>query len=160
MIEAFGVPLLNSDGVPRNDMWSKIWERITRLRGEIYLLPGVSIARQFTSLYQIEVDAFGSRVKSSEAFICFPLLILQKDKNIKKTRGIRSLLKRHVQMWNEGLFEELVSEAERCDRKLPNSSGKMDGDKEAKIFSSLILQGRLRSSSIYHGKTGRWGNAC
>ena len=63
------------------------------------------------------------RVKSSEAFICFPLLILQKDKNIKKTRDIRSLLKRRMQMWNEGLFEELVSEAERCDRKLPNSSG-------------------------------------
>ena len=148
MIEAFSVPLVNSDGGPCNDMWSTIWERITRLRGKIYSLPRGSIARQFTSLYQIEVEAFGSRVKPSEAFICFPLLILQKDKNIKKTRDIRSLLKRRMQMWNEGLFEELVSEAERCDRKLPKSSaaGKMDDDKEAKNFSSLILQGRLREA--------------
>jgi hypothetical protein len=40
MIQAFGVPLLNTDGGPRNDFWGKIWERVIRLRGKQYRLPG------------------------------------------------------------------------------------------------------------------------
>ena len=105
-----------------------------KTKGKFYFLRGGSIASQFTLLYQIEVDAFGSRVKSSEAFICFPLLILQKDKNIKKTKDIRSLLKRRMQMWNEGLFEELVSEAERCDRNYQILLVKWMMIKKLKIF--------------------------
>ena len=49
-------------------------------------------------------------------------------------------------MWKTGLFLELVKEAEQCDRKLPKSSGEMSSDKESKIFSDLILQGRLREA--------------
>ena len=33
-------------------------------------------------------------------------------------------------MWTEGLFEDLIKEAEQCDRKLPNSSGKMSEEEE------------------------------
>ena len=36
MIEAFGVALLNLDGIPRNDTWGKIWERMTKLKGKLY----------------------------------------------------------------------------------------------------------------------------
>ena len=49
-------------------------------------------------------------------------------------------------MWKEGLFLELVREAELCDRNLPKSSGEMTSEKESKIFSDLILQGRLREA--------------
>jgi hypothetical protein len=38
-------------------------------------------------------------------------------------------------------MRELIKEAEDCDRKLPQSSGKMSDEQEAKIFSNLILQG-------------------
>ena len=146
MIQAFGVPLLNSDGFQRQDMWDKIWERITRLRGKLYTLPGGAIAKQFISIYEKEIDAFSKGDKKSEVFICFPSLILQKDKNIKKTKDIRILLKRRLQMWTNGFFENLCDEAERCDKKLPKSSGKMSEDQEEKIFSALILQGRLREA--------------
>ena len=78
--------------------------------------------------------------------LCFPALILQKDKNVKKTNEIRKLLKRGMNMWKEGLFLDLIREAEQCERKLPNSSGVMTSEKVTKIFSDLILQGRLREA--------------
>jgi len=28
--------LLNLDGIPRNDTWGKIWERMTKLKGKLY----------------------------------------------------------------------------------------------------------------------------
>ena len=92
------------------------------------------------------MSAFGDGNKKSEAFVCFPALILQKDKNVKKTNEIRKLLKRRMSMWKEGLFLDLIREAEQCDRKLPNSSGVITSEKEIKIFSDLILQGRLREA--------------
>ena len=49
-------------------------------------------------------------------------------------------------MWKDGLFFELIREAEQCDRNLPKSSGKMNEEREAKNFSDLILQGRLREA--------------
>ena len=69
MIEAFGVPVLNSDGVPHNNKWSKIWGRITKLRGENLLTTRRLYCKTAHFIYQIEVNAFGLRVKSSEVFI-------------------------------------------------------------------------------------------
>jgi hypothetical protein len=146
MIKAYGSPLLNSDGPPRIDAWGKIWERITRLRGKLYNLPGGSISKEFISLYSKEIDSFVSGSTKSESFICFPSLILQKDKSVRKTKDIRGLLRRRMQMWKNGHFNELLNEAEHCNNKLPQSSGKMDRDQETKVFSNLILQGRLREA--------------
>ena len=146
MKQAFGVPLLNSDGKPRDDQWGKIWERLTKLRGKLYTLPGGATAKRFISLYEREINAFVDGQRNSESFVCFPSLILQKDKNFKKTKDIRSLLKRRMTMWDNGQFDELIKEAEQCDRKLSQSSGKMNVDQEAKVFSSLIMQGKLREA--------------
>ena len=71
MIEAFGVPVLNSDGVPHNNKWSKIWGRITKLRGENLLTTRRLYCKTAHFIYQIEVNAFGLRVKSSKVFISF-----------------------------------------------------------------------------------------
>jgi hypothetical protein len=146
MKQAFGVPLLNSDGNPRDDQWGKIWEKLTKLRGKLYTLPGGAIAKRFISLYESEINAFVDGKRNSEAFVCFPSLILQKDKNFKKTKDIRNLLKRRMIMWEKGQYDELLKEAEHCDRKLPQSSGRMNADQEAKIFSNLIMQGKLREA--------------
>ena len=146
MIEAFAHPLLNSDGRPRDDLWGQVWERITKLRGKLYSLPGGAIAKEFISCYDEEVNAFAEGSKTSESMICFPTLMLQKDKHVKKTNEIRQLLKRRLKLWKAGLFLELVREAEQCDRNLPKSSGEMTSEKESKIFSDLILQGRLREA--------------
>lgn len=118
MIEAYGVPLLNSDGRTRDDLWGKIWERVTKLRGKLYSLPGGAIAKEFINVYDGEVSSFAEGLKTSESFVCFPSLIMQKDKNVKKTCEIRKLLKRRLQMWKDGLFLELIREAEQCSKIL------------------------------------------
>ena len=48
--------------------------------------PGGAMAKQLKilSIYEKEIDAFSKGDKTSEVFICFPSLILQNDKNIKK----------------------------------------------------------------------------
>ena len=82
MIQAFGVPLLNSEGEWKNDMWEKIWKRTIALREKLYTLPGGAIGRQFVAILAAEVSSFAKGETKSEISICFAPLILQCDKNI------------------------------------------------------------------------------
>ena len=45
MIQAYGIPLLNSEGSDRNDFWSVIWKRVIKLRGKQYRIPGGAVGR-------------------------------------------------------------------------------------------------------------------
>ena len=77
----------------------------------------------------------------------FGKLVLQKDKNVKKSIDIRRLVKRRMQMWKEDLLEELIKEAELCDKKLPKSvSTKMSEEKAINLFSGMIMQGKIRQA--------------
>ena len=82
MIEAFGAPLLNTDGKWMNDMWENIWKRAVKLRGKLYSLPGGSVGRLFFSTLTAEVLELGKGKQKSEILIpiCFsPLLQCKKD---------------------------------------------------------------------------------
>ena len=92
MIQTFVVPALNTDWGPRNDVWQKYWERVIRLRGKHYRLPGGALGRKFTSMYSDEVNALAIGERKSEVSVCFIPLMLQKDKNIKTTKDIRRLI--------------------------------------------------------------------
>jgi len=66
----------------------------------------------------------------------FGKLILQiKDKNIRKSPDIRRLVKRRMNMWKNDLLEELIQEAELCEKKMPQSIAKMSDDQATSIFT-------------------------
>ena len=54
MIQAYGVPLTNTEGEWKNDMWENIWKRIVNLSRKLCTLPGGAIGRQFVSLLTAE----------------------------------------------------------------------------------------------------------
>jgi len=122
------------------------WERAAILKGRVYRLPGGIVGREFTNLLADEYDLLASAIHTSERVSMFGKLILQKDKNIRKAPDIKRLLKRRMQMWRDNLFEQLIQEAELCDKKLPNSVSKMDDDEAILNFSRLVLLGKLRQA--------------
>ena len=101
MIEAFGAPLLNTDGKWMNDIWENIWKRAVKLRGKLYALPGGSVGRLFVSTLAAEVLELEKGKQKSEIPICFPPLILQRNKDIVKTADIRRLILRRLKLWSE-----------------------------------------------------------
>ena len=129
---------MNSDGDERTDMCGKIWQRLTRLRSKLNTIPGGELAKQFISLYDNTNNSFTNIETHSEVFLFFRILrfFFKKIKMSKKPKDIRVTLKRRIQMWTDGLLEDLIKEAEQCDIKLPKSSGKMSEEEETKNFSS------------------------
>ena len=146
MIQAFGVPLLNTDGGPRNDFWGKIWERVIRLRGKQYRLPGGALGRKFTSIYSDEINALARGEKKSEISVCFAPLMLQKDKNVKTTKDMRRLIHRRIEMRQEQKIDLLIQEAEKCDKKLPISCSNLLVN-EQYIFSHLMMESKIRKAT-------------
>ena len=55
MIEAFGATLTNAGEFDWNDGWVLIWERLVKLRCQLYVLPGGAIGRRVVSFFAIEV---------------------------------------------------------------------------------------------------------
>ena len=51
-----------------------------------------------------------------------------------------------MQRWKDDLLEELIQEAELCDKKMPKSVSKMSEEKAIKVFSGMILQGKIRQA--------------
>jgi hypothetical protein len=149
MIEAFGTPLLNSDGKWINDMWEIIWKRTVKLRGKLYALSGGSVGRLFVSTLAAAVLELGKGKQKSEVSICFPTLILQRNKEIVKTADIRRLISRRLKLWNEKRFFDLISEAEMCDKKLSSKQVKMTEEKAVAIFTRLLLSGKIREATRF-----------
>ena len=50
MIEAFGIPLLNSEGKPLETFRESIWLRVVKLRGKLYRLSGVQLGKKLQQL--------------------------------------------------------------------------------------------------------------
>ena len=105
-----------------NGRIEKIWKRAALLRGRVYRVPGGSIGREFTAVLAKEYALLASGVQKSEKPSMIGKLILQKDKKIRKSSDIKRLIKRRLKMWKDDLLEELIQEAEACDRKLPRVS--------------------------------------
>ena len=141
MIQAFGTTMTNFEGSPPAERIDLIWQRAALLRGRVYRVPGGSVGREFASLLAHEYDLLSTSQQKSEKPSMFGKLILQKDKNIRKSPDIRRLVKRRMNMWKNDLLEELIQEAELCEKKMPQSISKMSDDQATSIFTRLILIG-------------------
>ena len=71
MIEAFGATLTNSDDFDPNDTWVSIWERLVKLRCQLYVLPGGAIGRRVVSIYAQEISLFGQGIHQKNTCVFY-----------------------------------------------------------------------------------------
>ena len=79
--------MINADSFDEDDKWVKRWEKVVRLRGKLYFLPGGAIGRKVVSVFAEEIKRFGNGEQKSEKHICFLPLMLNMVKDIKKNNG-------------------------------------------------------------------------
>ena len=143
--EAFGAPLLNSEGGPDSEL-RKIWWKATALRGKQYQLPGGNVGTRFVNLLAVEIERCTAKRQPSEREFIFTALVLQRNKMVKKAKDIRPLLTRRMDMWEAGQLKELLQEAQRCDRQLTTSITPMSPEQVERTFARMMMQGRVPSA--------------
>ena len=139
--------MINSDGGGRDTPWCIRWARIIQLSGNHYTLPGGSVGRRYVDLLVDEVNYLATVNYPSERVLVCGSVILQCDKSVKKGADIRRLLERQITLWQQGDFDLLLQEAERCDRTFQQTRNRTPSqDTVVRVFSQLVLQGKLKAA--------------
>uniref|UniRef100_A0A8D8WJ63 Reverse transcriptase domain-containing protein n=1 Tax=Cacopsylla melanoneura TaxID=428564 RepID=A0A8D8WJ63_9HEMI len=150
--KAYGAPLINSYGDESDSVWHVRWKIALQLRGKHYnseyQLPQGAVGRQFVSTLAEEIQSIADKKHVSDRTMFFCAVLLQREKSVTKGSDIRRLLKKRLDLWREEKFDELLHEAQRCDRQLgKNRNDSVDEEHRIRIFTRLVLQGKLRDAN-------------
>ena len=72
--------------------------------------------------------------------------LLRRDPIIKASKDIRTLIGRRIEDWKENKFDKLLAEAVRCGKKKQINQDYLDDKHVSKVFASLMMKGKERST--------------
>ena len=150
-VNGFGHGLLCSDGEISLDKWHVWWKQLVLSYGSLYDLPNGNVGKKFTSILADEIVNLSEKKVTSERFIVFCRVILQRDNGVRKGSDVRRLVQRRLDLWSNGNFEELVQEAIRCcsqgKRRYKKGNDEGDSDHVNKVFTRLMWRGEVRAAA-------------
>ena len=147
MRDAYDATLIHSSGVDSTDAWYQRWNIIAHLQGKVYDLPGGAVGRKYVDLLSEEISHLSVGNFPADRVIVFSVLMLQRDRMLKKSVDTRRVLERRMSMWRREEFELLMQEAIRCDKAL-RCSHKREHDSRhvVRVFTRLMLKGNARAA--------------
>ena len=78
------------------------------------------------------------------------MLILQREALVSKSADVRRLIGKRLEMWEDGLYDALMHDAERCDRTFGHGNNARRQEQECahteRIFHRLMIEGKVRSA--------------
>ena len=77
------------------------------------------------------------------ANIFWPLIRQKPPGSHHKAKTLKDLTMERLKKWEEGKIEELLEEGEFIQKRLPNSLPSKDPEHRSKVFSRLVLQGKI-----------------
>ena len=165
LAEVYGEPTVMMDETDReratSDPWYLRWVREVRLSFRQYHLPNGNVGRKFVEMLADEIDRVAEKKSNSERLIVFQVLILQREMLVFKSLDIRRLIGRRLKMWEDGLFDALMHEAERCDRSFANGRDSKRREQSfehtERVFHRLMIEGKVRSAVRWIAERERGG---
>ena len=134
-------------GVSDDQEWQSRWRKIIGLPTQHYTVPKGHIGRLFIQKLADEMNGIISRKWNAEKMIVFITVILQRSRDIKKSRDIRRRIERRLTEWSQGLFDMLLEDTVRTNLSLiKQKRNGMSDDEVAKQYTSLLLKGKVRQA--------------
>mmetsp|Transcript_18118 Transcript_18118/g.31845 ORF Transcript_18118/g.31845 Transcript_18118/m.31845 type:complete len:185 (-) Transcript_18118:1164-1718(-) len=97
MQKAFGAEMVNEEE-PIDDEWIPRHEFIASLKSEQYRPSQGSVGQRLVNMQAELVEQLAQGKIKSEKLMCFTPLILQRDKNVKRSRDVRNLIRSRLDM--------------------------------------------------------------
>ncbi len=157
MREAFGEPLINSSGGSTFPEWEDYHQRACQLRLRCVALPDGNLGRAITDAVAGEVDAIAKLEAPADRLFVFIRTLIQRDPDVRKGKDVKRMLWRRLEMWREGLVEELLCEAERLDEHFATTQPPLDDESVFRIFNRLMLQGKIKAAVRFVTERGGGG---
>ena len=166
--EAHRDQLTNSWGDRTNEELRKIvdemYEEIVFWRKNLFKLPsgaaGKRYIREQTRLINIWVDNMAELSDFSiKMAMCMPAILLQKPSRKSTSKQHTEYLKKRMNLWESGMFDELLTEARSIQEKLETNNKYENIDHKAKVFAKLMLQGKVNAALKVLQKSSELGIA-
>ena len=90
-------------------VWQNYWKEIVNLPNRKYNLPKNSTEKKFVHLLTTEINNIVQRKSNSEKVIVFMSVILQKSKDIKKSKDMKALLERRMTLLQKEESDTVVN---------------------------------------------------
>ncbi len=139
---------------------NRIYDKIVHWRRNLFKVPsgkhGKSFVRELTRMFNAYAE--GSLLEII-AVMTMPALLLQKPSSKSKAKEHTSHLERRLKLWTEGKLDDLLHEGDTIQQKLiyHQSSRHKGEDQTARIFSKLMMEGKVRAALRLITQTGSTG---
>ena len=132
---------------------STIYEEIIHWKRNIFQIPSGNAGKAFVSeiarLFQAYAEESSLECIAMKACIVCQVLLLQKPSKKSKTRDHCNHLQRRLQQWSNGEFQSLLEEGRCIQNRLPKRTYHDDPNHVARIFSRLMLLGKVREANNF-----------
>uniref|UniRef100_A0A7S3Y8Y3 CXC domain-containing protein n=1 Tax=Heterosigma akashiwo TaxID=2829 RepID=A0A7S3Y8Y3_HETAK len=146
MQKAFGAEMVNEEE-PIDDEWIPRHEFIASLKSEQYRPSLGSVGQRLVNMQAELVEQLAQGKIKSEKLMCFTPLILQRDKNVKRSRDVRNLIRSRLDMWERGEYDELVAAVKRCDSKFKRRPPLSRKERLLRRFHRLMAERKYREAN-------------
>ena len=167
-------PLLSED-VPENNheelsetqlgtIVEMMYEEIVYWRKNLFKLPsgaaGKRYIRELTRLIKKWIANHDSLFEFSfKMAMCMPAILLQKPGRKSTAKQHTEYLKKRLDLWEAGKFNELLTEARYIQKKMQNNKKYDTPEHIAKTFAKLMLQGKVNAALKLLNKAANLGIA-
>ena len=129
----------------------KIYEEIVFWRKNMFDLPsgatGKAFIRELTRLIESWTNSTEICDTALKALMVMPALLLQKPTRKSTAKQHKEYLKKRLDLWSSGNFEELLKEGRQIQHKMKQNSRINETPEEtAKQFAKLMFQGKVNAA--------------
>ena len=125
-------------------------EITTKFRKNLFKVPTGKAGKDFIEELRFWMHEFNIKTKLNgialKTFMILPTLLLQKPSSKSKAKEHSASLTRRLMQWKNGDIHDLLNEVRYIQRKLPSSSRKRSSEDVARIFSRLVMEGKLSAA--------------
>ena len=110
---------------------------------------GTAFVNEIARLFQAFADGSSLECVSMKAITLLQTLLLQKPSKKSKTKDHIALLKRRLDLWKDGDFQQLADESRTIQKRLLSRTAPSQSSVDGYIFNSLMSQGKVQSALRY-----------
>ena len=133
------------------------YDEAVHWRRNMFTLPSGLVGKEFVAelsrLFRAYAESSALECIALKAAALMPLLLLQRPHAKSKAKELVSCLQRRLHAWKAGDIDGLVREARVLQRSLPPMKRHCDANHTARVFSRLMLQGKVKAAL-------RWISGC
>ena len=129
---------------------NSIYEEVVFWKRNLFMLPSGKVGKEFVEecsrLINEWVDDGPLRLVALKALMIMPSLLLQKPTKSSKTKDHVDNLRRRLNLWRSGSFDELVREARFTQSKFSQHRRADNIEQMAKKFNGFIIKGKINAA--------------